>query len=338
MYSNPKSLGLLVVVVLTSIATYLYVDHVRYKAMHAIPPGLSKFEVNGAVPSCGRWKEHMPKVRAPEPYQIYIDARNRWRSKIEWQFTKDDLTQILSDVRTASEKGDWGARALLAHFYRHGLGPLPKNKVLDPDADKTVAIARMAVEAGQAWGYYDVGVAHQYGYGGAYYDLDIAWAYYLKAAELGSPYAQMALAEAYLHAGRMDAEAQMLQCAYQQGHGPAASQLARIARLDKKYLESLRLEQSGLRFGSKESATYLFLIFGGDEGTMFRNEILVPLGFGADPERYRRYKEISDALNVNPDLKFGRLDSVLPLPPAELPEWRGIQDAMDPEPAGPPSY
>jgi hypothetical protein len=234
--------------------------------------------------------------------------------------------------------GDWGARALLSYFYLHGLGPLPKNKVLDQDEFKSVAIARMAVEAGQAWGYYDVGVAHQYGYGGAYYDLDIAWAYYLKAAELGSPYAQMALAEAYLHAGRMDAEAQMLQCAYQQGHGPAASQLARIARLDRKYLESLRLEQDGLRFGSKESATYLFLIFGGDEGTMFRNEILVPLGFGADPERYRRYKEISDALNVNPDLRFGRLDSVLPLPPAELPEWRGIQDAMDPEPAGPPSY
>lgn len=326
------------VVLLTAIAIYYYIDYVRYKAMHAIPPGLSRFDVTGPVPSCDSWKAHMPTVRDPKPYRIYIDARNRWRSKIAWQFTKDELTQILADVRTAADMGDWGARALLSYFYLHGLGPLPKNKVLDQDEFKSVAIARMAVEAGQAWGYYDVGVAHQYGYGGAYYDLDIAWAYYLKAAELGSPYAQMALAEAYLHAGRMDAEAQMLQCAYQQGHGPAASQLARIARLDRKYLESLRLEQDGLRFGSKESATYLFLIFGGDEGTMFRNQILVPLGFGADPERYRRYKEISDALNVNPDLRFGRLDSVLPLPPAELPEWRGIQDAMDPEPAGPPSY
>lgn len=326
------------VVLLTAIAIYYYIDYVRYKAMHAIPPGLSRFDVTGPVPSCDSWKAHMPTVRDPKPYRIYIDARNRWRSKIAWQFTKDELTQILADVRTAADMGDWGARALLSYFYLHGLGPLPKNKVLDQDEFKSVAIARMAVEAGQAWGYYDVGVAHQYGYGGAYYDLDIAWAYYLKAAELGSPYAQMALAEAYLDAGRMDAEAQMLQCAYQQGHGPAASQLARIARLDRKYLESLRLEQDGLRFGSKESATYLFLIFGGDEGTMFRNEILVPLGFGADPERYRRYKEISDALNVNPDLRFGRLDSVLPLPPAELPEWRGIQDAMDPEPAGPPSY
>lgn len=326
------------VVLLTAIAIYYYIDYVRYKAMHAIPPGLSRFDVTGPVPSCDSWKAHMPTVRDPKPYRIYIDARNRWRSKIAWQFTKDELTQILADVRTAADMGDWGAWALLSYFYLHGLGPLPKNKVLDQDEFKSVAIARMAVEAGQAWGYYDVGVAHQYGYGGAYYDLDIAWAYYLKAAELGSPYAQMALAEAYLHAGRMDAEAQMLQCAYQQGHGPAASQLARIARLDRKYLESLRLEQDGLRFGSKESATYLFLIFGGDEGTMFRNELLVPLGFGADPERYRRYKEISDALNVNPDLRFGRLDSVLPLPPAELPEWRGIQDAMDPEPAGPPSY
>ena len=242
MYANSKRLGLVAVaIVLAATAIYFYVDHVRYKAMHAIPPGFSRFDVTGPVPTCDRWRAHMPKVRDPEPYQMYIEARNRWRSKIEWQFTKDELLQILSDVRTASDKGDWGARALLAHFYRHGLGPLPKNKVLEPDADKTVAIARMAVEAGQPWGYYDVGVAHQYGYGGAYYDLDIAWAYYLRAAELGSPDAQMALAEAYVDAGRMDAEDQMLRCAYQQGHGPAASQLARIARFNKKYAESLRL-------------------------------------------------------------------------------------------------
>lgn len=280
----------------------------------------------------------MPKVRDPEPYQMYIDARNRWRSKIAWQFTKEELTHILADVRTASDKGDWGARALLAHFYLYGLGPLPKNKVLDQDEFKSVAIARMAVEAGQPWGYYDVGVAHQYGYGGAYYDLEIAWAYFLRAAELGSPYAQMALAEAYRDAGRKDAEDQMIQCAYQQGHGPAASELARRARGDKKYLDSLRLEQDGVKFGSKESAVYLFLIFGGDEGSMFREVILTPLGLGEDPERYRRYKEISDALNLNPDLKFGRLDQVLPLPPAALPAWRGIADAMEPESSGPPVY
>ncbi|WP_229417201.1 tetratricopeptide repeat protein [Massilia sp. Root418] len=280
----------------------------------------------------------MPKIRDPEPYQMYIEARNRWRSKIAWQFTKDELTQILADVRAASDKGDWGARALLAHFYLYGLGPLPKNKVLDQDEFKSVAIARMAVEAGQPWGYYDVGVAHQYGYGGAYYDWDIAWAYYLRAAELGSPDAQMALAEAYRDAGRHDAEDKMIRCAYLQGHGPAATLLGRRARGQSHYMEALRFHQDAVKFGSKDSAAHLYLAFGSEAGESQREGLLTPLGLGIDMERYRRYLEIAEALDLNPDLRFGRLDLLLPLPPAELPEWRGIQDAMDPDPAGPPSY
>jgi hypothetical protein len=57
-----------------------------------------------------------------------------------------------------------------------------------------------------------------------------------------------------------------------------------------------------------------------------------------DPERKSRYKQIDQALDINPDLKLARLDQVLPLPPAELPAWNGIQDAIEPEPDGPPSY
>lgn len=57
-----------------------------------------------------------------------------------------------------------------------------------------------------------------------------------------------------------------------------------------------------------------------------------------DAERSERYNQISDVLNINPDLKLTRLDQVLPLPPAEIPKWRGVQDATEPEPAAPPSY
>ncbi|CAN7543600.1 DUF6396 domain-containing protein [Pseudoduganella sp. LjRoot289] len=321
-----------------SVSTYSYIDHLRYKAMHAIPLGLSRFDVTGPVPACGRWTAHMPKVRDPEAYRVYIEARKRWRSKIEWQFTKAELLQILADVRTGADKGDWGARALLAHFYLRGLGPMPKNKVLDKDGDKAVAIARMAVEAGQPWGYYDLGVAHQYGYGGAYYDLDMSWAYYLRAAQLGSPDAQMALAEAYGEAGRRDAQEQMVRCAYEQGHGPAATLLGRNALIEERYMDTLRLHQDGVKFGSKESAAFLLLAFGAGAESSIQKRVLTPLGLGEDLERYRRYREIDEALNLNPDLKFGGLDSVLPLPPAELPEWHGVEHTMDPELSGPPTY
>ncbi|SFV09420.1 hypothetical protein SAMN05216552_10303 [Pseudoduganella namucuonensis] len=309
--------------------------------MHAIPQGLTRFNVTDPIPHCGRWKENMPATRDPEVYRLYIQARKLWRSKIEWELSRTEAQQILADVELASKKGDWGARALLAYFYRSGLGPLSSNKVLDQDADKTVAIAREAAAAGQPWGLYDLGVAHEHGYGGAAKDLEIAWAYYLKAARLGSPDAQLALADAYSEAGRSDAEDAMVQCAYQQGHGAAAYRLAIDAKVRKQYREALATYQAGITFGDKDCADALFLLFSRGYWTgasSKEREALSAIGIAADPERKARYDAISNALQINPDLKLGRLDEFLPLPPAKLPEWRGVSDVVTPESDGPPTY
>lgn len=309
--------------------------------MHTIPVGLQAFDVNGPIPTCGRWKDTMPKTRDPEAYRLYIAARKLWRSKIAWQFTRQELLGIFNDVQTAANRGDWGARALMAYFYRHGLGPLDTNHVLDPDADKLVEILRSAVAAGQAWGYYDLGVAHEHGYGGAAQDEQIAWAYFLKAAELGSPEAQMALASAYLKAERHDAEEAMVMCAYKQGHGPAAYKLGNYAKLFKNFAAALEYYQAGVKFGSKDSAVALRIMFDTKHWSSREKQdqvALRELGILPDPERKSRYDQISDALDLNPDLKFIRLDKVLALPPAELPTWQGVQDATEPEPDGPPTY
>jgi uncharacterized protein len=244
-------------------------------------------------------------------------------------------------VQAAANQGDWGARALMAYFYRTGLGPLDKNNVLDPDADKLVEILRSAVAAGQAWGYYDLGVAHEYGYGGAAQDEQIAWAYFLKAAELGSPEAQMALASAYLKAERDDAEEAMVECAYKQRHGPAADKLGSYSKLRKNFAAAVEYYQAGVRFGSKRSAVSLSILFDTKEWRLRDKQeqaALKEVGILPDPERERRYDQITDALDLNPDLKLTRLDQVLPLPPAELPAWKGIEDAIEPEPDDPPSY
>jgi len=309
--------------------------------MHTIPAGLQAFDVNGPIPTCGRWKETMPKTRDPAAYRLYIEARKVWRSKIEWQLTRQEALGILHDVQAAANQGDWGAQALMAYFYRSGLGPLDTNHVLDPDGDKSVEIVRMAVAAGQAWGYYDLGVAHEHGYGGAAQDAQIAWAYYLKAAELGSPEAQMTLASAYLKAERRDADAAMVMCAYRQGHGPAAYKLGIRAEILKNFAAALEYYQAGARFGSKESAIGLRIMFDPEHwGSRDKQDqnALKQLEVVPDSKRERRYDQVSDALDINPDLKFTRLDQVLPLPPAELPAWNGIQDATEPEPDGPPSY
>jgi len=327
--------------VVIATGAYFLQQHLEYVKMHTIPAGLQPFDVNGPIPTCGRWKDTMPKTRDPAAYRLYINARKLWRSKIEWQLTRQEALSILHDVQAAANQGDWGARALMAYFYRNGLGPLAKNHVLDPDADKLVEILRSAVAAGQAWGYYDLGVAHEHGYGGAAQDEQIAWAYYLKAAELGSPEAQMTLAGAYSKAERRDAEEAMVMCAYKQGHGPAAYDLGMTAKLFKNFAAALEYYQAGARFGSKDSAVALRSIFDLEHWSSRdkKDQIaLKELKIIPDPDRESRYDQISDALDLNPDLKLTRLDQVLPLPPAELPAWKGIQDAIEPEPDGLPSY
>ncbi|MES2321576.1 MAG: DUF6396 domain-containing protein [Pseudomonadota bacterium] len=283
----------------------------------------------------------MPTHRDKEAYQLYMRARKLWRSKIAWQLTRQETLTILHDVEHAAQAGDWGARALMAHFYLYGLGPLDSNHVLDPAPDKAIELVRKAIAAGQAWGYYDLGVAYEQGHGGVEYDADMAWAYYRKAAELGSPEAQMALASVYKRAKRSDAAEAMIICAHMQGHGPAAYKLGMRAENYKRFRTAIAFYQDGIKFGHKDSADSLMLIFDSNvwnRQTRADQDEYRRLELKPDAERSRRYDQIGDALAINPDLRLSRLDKVLPLPPAEVPPWNGIEDAIEPEPSGPPRY
>jgi hypothetical protein len=330
-----------VLLLMLVVGTFFLNNYLQERALHALPTGFKKFSLDDPLPVCARWKDHMPAQRDPIAYKLYIEARGVWRSKIAWQYTREEATRILTDVKKASELGDWGARALMAHFYLQGLGVLDSNHVLDADPEKGVEITRKAAEAMQPWGLYDLGVAYEHGYGGALYDVDLAWAYYLKAAQLGSPEAQMALAQAYGEAGRRDDETIMLQCAYRQGHGRAAYELALNAGVAMKFQEALLICQNGVKYGSLDCARKLGIIFNQgywSTGSVKEREATEPLGIRVDAERDSRYSAIYDALVINPDLRLNRLDAVLPLPPAKLPAWSGIEDAIEPESNVPPTY
>jgi len=68
----------------------------------------------------------MPKTRDPAAHQLYVNARKLLRSMVAWQVTRQKALSILNDVQTAANQGDWGARALMAYFYRNGFAP-PRN-------------------------------------------------------------------------------------------------------------------------------------------------------------------------------------------------------------------
>lgn len=96
-----------------------------------------------------------------------------------------------------------------------------------------------------------------------------------------------------------------------------------------------------MKFGCRKCATGLYLLFDDGYWSNFTNvekQALRDIGIYLDSERARRYLALSDALQINPDLKFSRLDLVLPLPPAKLPNWTGVDDAVEPESSTPPSY
>jgi len=315
--------------------------YLQERALYSLPYGFKKFSLDDPLPACARWKDHMPATRDPAAYRLYMEARKIWRSKIGWQLTRDETTRILTDVRKAAELGDWGARALMAHFYLRGLGILESNHVLDADPVKSVEITRMAAEAMQPWGLYDLGVAYEHGYGGAHYDIELAWAYYLKAAQLGSSEAQMALADVYAAKGRIDDEKIMLQCAYQQGHGSAAYRLGLKARIQKDYILAFKIYQEGVKFGNPECASSLELLFADGwwpSSNEEEKEELKLIGIKADHERSNRYKFIYEALKINPDLRLTKIDQFLPLPPAKIPEWSGVDDAVEADLYDHPTY
>jgi hypothetical protein len=133
----------------------------------------------------------------------------------------------------------------------------------------------------------------------------------------------------------------MLMCAFRQGHGQAAYEIGMRAELLNAFDIAMEYYQAGTTFGSERCAVSLRIMFDKNGWTMLDQkgqEKAKQMGIVPDAEREKRYDDISDALRLNPDLRLTRLDRVLPLPPAKLPPWRGIVDAIEPEPDGSPTY
>jgi hypothetical protein len=64
-------------------ATFSLPSYLQERALHALPYGFKKFSISDPLPACARWKDHMPSSRDPAAYQLYIEARKVWRSKID---------------------------------------------------------------------------------------------------------------------------------------------------------------------------------------------------------------------------------------------------------------
>ncbi|MHA6828323.1 tetratricopeptide repeat protein [Ralstonia pseudosolanacearum] len=213
----------------------------------------------------------------------------------------------------------------LANAYVEGQG-------VEHDTEHAVQLVEQAMKLGIPAAYDAMGTYHMNGVG-VKQDASRAYAFWQLAADMGSPSAM-----AYL-GSKMDAlyddpktgfwgnrkvALKMLECGVAQGNGKAAYALGTTlkgtrAELNEDNVHALKVLHEGVKFGSAESAGYLFAAF--DDGDPMVGDV-------KDRARAERYSVLADRLERDPDLRLPNLDKVVPLPPAPLPKWDGNKETL----------
>lgn len=254
-----------------------------------------------------------------------------------------DYPKIVTLYEQAMKLGHWKAQFNLAGLYMRGIG-------VTQDIDKAIAMTEDLMRQGVPAAWDNMGTYYMGGVGPLKQDSTVAYAFWQRAADMGSMAAQTYIGAKLLATSDQPPEAwanrkvgiKMLECAYAQGHGRAGYELGLdytiIGQDDKTKKEiALRYFHEAAKFGSEKAANFL----GSDFGATSLNSASVVKEI--DNSRSERYLIIGDALYRNPDLRFPNLDKVIPLPPAILPIWNGDREklinaakAVVPKPAVPP--
>ena len=276
-------------------------------------------------------------VQPVDPMAEALVQEAQW---VEWNngspsWEKDKLwPHIIELNRRAAALGSWKARLNLVNLRLEGHGEqcgLPR----DSEAAVREVEAEMARGIPDAWEtmgrFYEQGI-------GVNPSSTKAYAFYQRAAEMGSPAAQTFLGE-QLDATYDDPKAgfwgnevigrQMLECAVAQGYGPAAYELGISLGVtgednpaDKA--RGLQVYHAGVKMGNADCASALAIDL---ENPQYDTSVAPQ---GVDLSRSERYRSIARSLEwySGSGLTLPNLDKILPLPPARLPPWDGNRDSL----------
>ena len=232
-----------------------------------------------------------------------------------------DYVKMAALYEQAMKLGHWKAQFNLAGLYLKGLG-------VPQDVERAIELTEDLMAKGVPAAWDNMGTYYMGGLGDLKRDATVAYAFWQRAADMGSMAAQTYIGaklrgdhdEPPEFWGNYRVGRKMLECAYAQGASHAAFELGKLDQvIENNYRRARREFQDGVKFGSQESATALLVAF--DGGSPLVENL-------KDPGRAQRYMVLSDALYTNPDLRFPNLDKVLPLPPAELPMWDGNKQTL----------
>ncbi|VEH56673.1 DUF6396 domain-containing protein [Providencia rustigianii] len=237
-----------------------------------------------------------------------------------------DYAQIGALYRKAAERNHSKAMLNLSNLISYGKVPPIEGKGSAQDVwDIIQKMAKLNI----SYGYYQMGHYLDTGYG-VIADRTKALAYFRQAADLGSPEAQYIIGDIFISqrlsdrdnpAYRPEIGKSMLDCAGKQGNGEAAYRLASYLKyVSKDFDGALKYYQLSTKNGYRHAASTLTEAF---------NPKTIPENYGylsvkPDPERSARYEVIVKEIDASDETaKFPDIDKIVPLPPAELPEWDG---------------
>ena len=256
------------------------------------------------------------EARALEDPEIYIDNR--------------DYKKIVSLTRQAAERKHWKAMINLASFIIEGRDP---PHVLEDAVQLVEAAMKMGVPAA----YDRMGTFYMNGTG-VTADATRAYAFWQRAAKMGSPEALSDLGRKMFSRDDRPEESRwanaavgikMLECAYGQGHGPAAYELGYLyshpmdhAATKEELHQALLTWHNGVKFGSAGCAAAI--------SGEFRRISDSPTRKVSHPDmaRSERYDLLGRILEFYPDYRFPNLDKIVPLLPIDLPPWNGDRDTL----------
>jgi hypothetical protein len=256
------------------------------------------------------------EARALEAPHIYTDDR--------------DYKKIISLTRQAAERQHWMAMLNLASFIIEGRDPLHST-------EDAVQLVEAAMKMGVPAAYDRMGTFYMNGTG-VKADATRAYAFWQRAAKMGNPETLSDLGRKMFSLDDRPADSRwanavvginMIECAYGQGHGPAAYELGFLysapighAATKEELRRALLAWHNGVKFGSAECAAAI--------AGEFRHILERPTRKVLHPDmaRSERYRTFARILEVNPDYRFPNLDKILPLPPADLPSWNGDRDTL----------
>jgi hypothetical protein len=266
--------------------------------------------------TCAHEKDRIPS-RDAEADQLYKHAR--WLAKgniLKRDPATHPIVERLLRIATAHshDKANIELRRMIEKGQAHSTDPM--NEVID--------LVQELIKRGIPSGYYDMGWYLEHGFG-VRTDKELAFKYYRKSADLGSPEGQ------YLVGEKLDKRAMygpdiaavgkaMQKCAGDQGHAKAANEYAIGMRRAGQLAEAATYLQLSASAGSAQAAHALTAAF-----SKRNKDKIYDIGQSIDPEREARYEAVCKFLfdyeYLNPQVL--ELAEIAPWPPAKLPPWDG---------------